>query len=103
MLLSTFVDESLRHHDDPDDDHLLLQNLNSLPELEVSLSSIKSSCEFCHSLPEQAPFIVSWPSGADAAEGDVAAVSDTTSKLTFVSSRLMPGSLHGNLEQLKIF
>ena len=88
VLVSTFIDASLRLDDD---ERLLLQNLNNLPELDVSLSSIKSSCEFCCSLSEQAPFVVSWPPGA--ANRDVTAANDSTAKLTFVSSRLPPGPL----------
>jgi hypothetical protein len=94
VLLTTSVDTTLRRPGDADES-ALLENLNSLPEVQVSLSSIKSSCEFCHSLSEQVPFIVSWP--ADAAARDETArlpttVNEKVDHLTFVSSRLPPGA-----------
>ena len=81
VLLTTYIDSNLRQENS--DEKTVLENLNSLPEVEVALAAVKSSCEYCNSLTEQAPFIVSWPTEAT--------VSDQTSNLTFLSSRLPPG------------
>jgi hypothetical protein len=87
VLLTTYIDSSIRP--EKSDEKTVLENLNRLSEVEVAMASVKSSCEYCHSLTEQAPFIVSWPAEAT--------VAGQTSNLTFLSSRLPPGNANKEL------
>jgi hypothetical protein len=87
VLLTTHHEPNIRSPDETDE-KLVLQNLNSLPDVEVVLTAVKSSCEYCHSLTPQAPFIVSWPSHEP---DDGSVVHEEAAKLTFLSSRLPPG------------
>ena len=95
VLLTTSVDTKLRRNGEADE-NLVLQNLNCLPEIGVTMSSVKSgtACEFCHSVTEQLPFIVSWPTDTS--------VSSETAQMTFLSSRLPPGDFKA-LRKLEIF
>ena len=89
VLLTTHHEPNIRSPDETDE-KLVLQNLNSLPDLEVVLTAVRSTCEYCHSLTPQAPFIVSWPS-YEPGQGD-SVVHEEAAKLTFLSSRLPPGN-----------
>ena len=85
VLLTTHSNPDLKTNNS---EKTAIENLNSLPDVEVALAAVTAACEYCHSLNSQTPFIVSWPS-CDPDEDP--ATRAALEKLTFVSSRLPPG------------
>ena len=89
VLLTTHTNYSIKTNPG-NNKKTAVENLSSLPDVEVALTAVAAACEYCHSLRSQAPFIVSWPN-PDPEEDSVTRAA--LEKLTFVSSRLPPGKI----------